>query len=403
MSVSIAMVALGKGTKISPTAIQKDLAATFPSLPTPGSTEKKDGTFAFRMGDADIVFGLMPAPIPWSDLEGSCSRNWLWPNASAELRNHRVHVIVTVLADCEPIERLKLLTAATAALVETSETAVGVYWCDSKVVMPAKMFRDFAVTLIPDSFPLYVWVDFRIGKDSDGKVAGYTSGMTALGHMEFETWASSEPPGELRERFLGLAHYLLENGPVIEDGNTIGEDENERITVVYSNSKFGHKGQVMRLDYAPNVPTTDPRGTPRSMVGRLFGAFRKNSERQAITLDDLQGRWQMVSCGQRGNFAPKGVIIGARIIMKIEGNRYSTSVQGKADEQGTLQIDFGTQPVQFDQHIEVGKDAGGIHKGIIQVRKGDLEHCQGEVGQPRPTDFTRKRKDTASLALFKRI
>jgi hypothetical protein len=36
---------------------------------------------------------------------------------------------------------------------------------------------------------------------------------------------------------------------VIRDGDTIGEDADERIRVVYSKSKFGHNDRVMRLDY----------------------------------------------------------------------------------------------------------------------------------------------------------
>jgi Domain of unknown function (DUF4261) len=57
--------------------------------------------------------------------------------------------------------------------------------------------------------------------------------------------------GDLRDRFLSLAGYLIENGPVIEDGNTVGADANEKIQVIYSASQFGHDGQVMRLDYQP--------------------------------------------------------------------------------------------------------------------------------------------------------
>lgn len=400
MSISIAMVAFGKGAKISPAAVQKELQASFPSLPAPGNVEKKDGTFSFRMGDFDVIFGLMPAPIPWSDLEGPCSASWLWPDASSEMREHRVHVIVTVMADCEPIERLKILTAATAALAGTCDAAVGVYWCDSKVVMSPKMFRDFAIEMIPDGLPLYVWLDFRIGKGSDGKIVGCTTGMSALGHMELETWDCPEPPGELRERLFGLAYYLLENGPVIEDGNTIGEDENERIKIIYSDSKFGHEAQVMRLEYGSPASSKEPSGA--SLGSKLFGMFGKGGPKN-VTLENLQGRWRMVSCGQGGRFAPKDMILGAQIILKIEGDRYTTTIRGEVDEQGTLKVDTTKEPVTFDQYVKTGKDAGRVHMGIVRMRKGDLEHCQAEIGQPRPKDFARKRKDTASLVLFKRL
>lgn len=249
MSISISMVALDQGAKISSSAIRADLTSTWPSLPAPTNAEMKDDILAFRLGPADVFVALMPAPIPWSDLEGPCSTSWLWPDAATELRRHRAHALVTLSADCEPIERLTMLTQVTASLVATCEATVGVYWCDARLVMSPSMFREFAARMLPEGYPLYVWVDFRVGRNEEGKTSGFTTGMTALGHMELETLNSPEPPGELKERFFGLAYYLLENGPVIQDGDTIGEDANERIKVIYSKSAFGHKDRVMRLDY----------------------------------------------------------------------------------------------------------------------------------------------------------
>lgn len=249
VSISIAMVTFGKGAKISASAIQRDLQATWPQLPAISKPERDGNTVAFKVGEADVILGIMPTPLPWTDLEGPCATSWLWPEAADAMRHHKTHIIVTVTFDGEPLERVKLLTAVTASLVETSSQVAGVYWCDSTVVMSPSMFRDLAVEMLPDGFPLYAWIDLRAGSGEDGKTAGFTSGMTALGHMDFETLNSPEQPGELRERFFGLAYYVLENGPVIKDGDTIGEDENERIKVIYSESSFGHDKPVMRLDY----------------------------------------------------------------------------------------------------------------------------------------------------------
>lgn len=242
------MVALAGNAKVNSQRIQQEWTRTWPDTPAPRNPEKKQGTLAFRVGEADVIYGLMPAPIPWLDLEGPCKSSWLWPDAAEEMKAHRKHIIVTVSMDGDAIERLKTLTQATCALVASCESAVGVYWCDSQVVMSPQMFREFAIKLLPDGLPLYVWVDFRVGK-KDGRTAGYTTGLSALGHMELETLTSDEPPGELRERLYGLANYVIECGRVIRDGDTIGEDADERIRVVYAKSSFGRAGRVMRLDY----------------------------------------------------------------------------------------------------------------------------------------------------------
>ncbi len=55
---------------------------------------------------------------------------------------------------------------------------------------------------------------------------------------------------------------MLENGPVIKDRDTIGEDEHERIRVVYSDSKFGHEEKVMRLVYERPSNKPRPDGKP---------------------------------------------------------------------------------------------------------------------------------------------
>ena len=70
--------------------------------------------------------------------------------------------------------------------------------------------------------------------------------------MEIEAVQTPEEPSELFDRFIGLTDYLLTNGPVIEDGNTIGEDEHERIKViVYGESNFGHEGSSDAVEVWP--------------------------------------------------------------------------------------------------------------------------------------------------------
>lgn len=249
MSISIAMVALGKDAKLSVGEIQRDLKATWPSLPTPANAEKNDKTFSFDVGEAQVIVGLMPAPIPWNDLQGPCATSWLWPESASVLRQHQQHLIVTVMGEENSLARIKLLTQVIASILATCPGALGVYWGDATLVISPKLFREFAVEMLPDGLPLFIWIDFRVGQGQNGLTAGFTTGMRAFGHMELETLNSPEPPGELRERFFGLACYLLENGPVIRDGDTLGADESEKIRAIYSPSSFGHEDQVIRLDY----------------------------------------------------------------------------------------------------------------------------------------------------------
>lgn len=251
MAISLSMVALGKDARISGRAICDAWRTRWPRAAPPTGMEKKESTFSFHVDEHLIAFALMPAPIPgMTDGEQPAARTPFWPNAATDLRQHERHIIVTVVGGANPIDEMRVLTQATAALIDSCQDVVGVYWPSSDLLFPAKPFCDIACRFLPDSFALPIWINFRLAKNADGSSAGFTHGLSALGHKEFETSNSTESPKELRDRLLGLVGYVLENGPIIKDGNTIGEDANERIKVIYGPSQFGAPGEVMRLDYS---------------------------------------------------------------------------------------------------------------------------------------------------------
>ena len=111
------------------------------------------------------------------------------------------------------------------------------------------MFREFATEILPKGPPLHMWVNFRVGRNDKGTTSGFTRGLAALDLMDIETDSSFDSPSELRERLELMAGYLLENGLVIDDGDTIGESEAEKIRVVYAGSQFGSSEKVMRLEF----------------------------------------------------------------------------------------------------------------------------------------------------------
>lgn len=251
MALSIAMIPLAADARISGKAIRADFHENWPDLPKPVKSDGgEENTIGFAVGDDIVLLGVMPAPIPWGDLEVPCETSWLWPEARKVLRKHTDHIIVTVMGDEDPIARAKLLTMVCASVLATCEEALGVYWGDAALVNSSKIFQAFTNdSLGDDGLPLYLWIDFRAGLAEDGRTAGFTVGLKALGHREFETESSTDEPGDLRERFFALANYVLDNGPVIKDGNTVGGDENEKIRVVLADSAFGNPKRVLRLEY----------------------------------------------------------------------------------------------------------------------------------------------------------
>ena len=251
MSVALAFVPLNAGANFSSKAFREHLTTHWPALADMKRVKSDDGksVIVYENGTHQLFVALMPTPIPWGDLEGPCQTSMFWPNAEPELRKHKQHFLVTVMGPAESIiEQNLVLTQAIASILTVSPEASGVYWGNATQVISSEAFRELADVIKDDALPFLLWVSYRIGSDKKGS-SGFTTGMASLGHMEIEAVNTPEEPKGLYDRLLGLTDYLLTNGPIIVDGNTIGEDEHERIKVVYSKSNFGHEGKVMRLKY----------------------------------------------------------------------------------------------------------------------------------------------------------
>lgn len=254
MAVSICFVPLTQSAMPVGNVLTQHLVAAWPSLPAVEECRENERTLSFDVGLASVILAEMPAGIPWSDLEGPCATAMLWPDASATLRDHPAHLIVTVSGELDEIAMSTLLTQVTTSILAVLPEASGVYWGNATKLIRRDLFIDFTQEILPHGPPLHLWIDYRVGNDGDKLSTGFTHGMRALGFMEFEAKLVPEPPGELMERFMGLGSYLIENGMVINDGDTIGEDANEKIRIVFSKSEFGHDGQVMRLVYEQASP-----------------------------------------------------------------------------------------------------------------------------------------------------
>lgn len=248
MTVMISMVLLSEEKPLPIARIEQEIRSRYPELNL-RSSDDADAAPAFELEKGQLILGAMPAPVPWTDLEGPCATSILWKSAAEEVKAHRAHIIVTVLSDLDPVEKSYLLTQCTAAVLAACDAATGVYWGNATLVVPKNIFVEFAEKVLPHGPPLDIWVDFRVGWKTNTTSAGFTQGMEALGHMEMEILESPEKPAQLRQRLQDLASYLLQNGAVIRDGDTVGQDANEKIRAVYSKSTFGSARQVMSLRY----------------------------------------------------------------------------------------------------------------------------------------------------------
>ena len=230
---------------------QKHLAKTRIGKQPPANFEMdKEGVLTFHAGDELFALIVMPAPYPWSDLEGPCATAWMWPKETraASVQRHRTHLLITMMGgSSNPVARRLMLTAVTA-LAAKQPGVMGVYWPEGTLIHYRRVFVEMATKITSEEAPpLYLWVDYRLFKNRDGTVGLFTTGLRALGHMDMEIPSIDMPPGELREWAMNITYYLLENGPILKDGNTIGVDANHQLRIRHTKSLFGNPETVMRF------------------------------------------------------------------------------------------------------------------------------------------------------------
>jgi hypothetical protein len=244
----IAAVALEDNVFPSPAEVVQFLQEHWPNIATAAESQSKPGVMTFSMDGDRAGMALVAKPLPWSDLEGPCAAAWYWPQAAAAFRRHAAHLIATVMP--EGRDRLATalrLTAMVAASGATSH-ALGVYWGPGRLVHAPEAFLQESLHMSRENLPLNLWVDFRLGQNEDGTHSLFTTGLAAFGYREMEIWDSRRSPQSLRDSAYNVAHYVLEKGSVLKQGETIGGTEEEKIPIRVEPSRWDGATTVIRLD-----------------------------------------------------------------------------------------------------------------------------------------------------------
>ena len=246
--LAIAMIALPSQEWFDPAGLATEMARIAPENPPLRHVGTDDTVLSFEMGDFDAIVGLMPAPIPWSDLEGPCATAYWWPEAAACMKRHAAHYIVTLNAKATPLGLRVQLTRLISGILGT-QPCTGVYWGDGTVVHSPEGFREASAGITEESFDPMLWIDFRIEPGQRGGVRLFTTGMAPFGLMEIEAENVRAQPQEVMERVPAFATYLITHGPVVSDGETMGLSATDKVLVRHLPSIFPERGIVYQLKF----------------------------------------------------------------------------------------------------------------------------------------------------------
>ncbi|MCA9620349.1 MAG: DUF4261 domain-containing protein [Myxococcales bacterium] len=250
--MQIAFVTMGPGAApLDAESLSRAWSRLWPNEEPLADLQGDRGALTFSFMGGGGMLGFMPAPVPWSDLEGPAACAWHWREATEVLRAHEAHLVVGVMGGDEgpSLADSIRLTLLIAAVCEASPATTGVYWGEGTAVSPADRFVELAREMAPDDYPLLAWVEFRVFPADEGtRWSVFTTGLRALGFMEIEVRAVKGDPSDILETVLDIAGYVVHSNAVLKDGDTIGTSAEQKLRIRHVPSEWEREGPVVWID-----------------------------------------------------------------------------------------------------------------------------------------------------------
>lgn len=206
----------------------------------------KNDAVVVGVGGMTLIVSLMPVPIPDGEAEQNAEFNYMWKDAGEVAKSHKAHILVSVMRkDADLFESAKLFTKAVASLLKQKyATAV---FTDGSVLQP-EFYREVALMMQDDeeALPILDWIWFGIYRN-DEYSGIYTYGMKKFGKEEIEVYADAELT-DIRSFVLDVACYILDCDITLQDGETIGFTEEQKLLVTYSDG-IALEGKTLKIEY----------------------------------------------------------------------------------------------------------------------------------------------------------
>ena len=241
------MVALSESYIPKISDLENQLLVNWPDPPHFTKFKEMHETIGFEVGPAVGAVGLIREPIPEGEIQAANKPAITWPDAGERMAVQKAHLICTIAGQVEKQTAAFLLTKIVAAVCVVAP-AVEVYWGAATVVHSPEVFVAQAREMTEEVLPLYLWIQFAVSVREE-KTTLRTHGMASLGFMEMEIVESSHPPVEVVGFAFNICHYLLDNGPILGDGQTIGMSATQKVPVRHTESILNPNERVYRLEY----------------------------------------------------------------------------------------------------------------------------------------------------------
>ena len=200
--------------------------------------EGDDTVAILTIEDETVAIALMPIPIPTQELEPLYEYSYLWDGVEEETKAHTRHAIVSVMSGSKDIiKRYSILSKVNASILRTCENAIGVYHGTSTLLVPNELYINLAELMKENTLPIQLWVYVGIINDGN-KSSVYTYGMKEFDKSEMEIIDVDMESSELYYFLSSIIEYVLAEDIILNDGETIGFTEDEKIKITESKAVY---------------------------------------------------------------------------------------------------------------------------------------------------------------------
>lgn len=193
-----------------------------------------------------VTVGLMETKVPDGEAEYWANSNFMTREKSiAAAKNHNAHLIVAVLGhDADPLKAGELFVKVAASCLK-APNALGIYDCGT-VWLPEDFIRS-AMIMKEGEFPLTALVFVGLYQDEKG-VSSWTNGLSSFGKDELEVINSSQSPADVYDMMLNISAYLIQEGAVLRNGETIGLSAEQKLPITISKGVYVD-GQSIKIGF----------------------------------------------------------------------------------------------------------------------------------------------------------
>ena len=195
-------------------------------------------TLIQEVGEMKIIVGLMPTPIPNDEAVVNAETNFRWDKAVDVAKAHKAHLLVTVMGGEKDLLTATDLYVKVCSSCLKQPNAIAINTLGS--VLEPSFYIDFAEENIKNGdFPIMNMVFFGVFSDNEGATMNaYTYGLQVYGKKNIEVVNSSQPINEILDVLCSIAEYTITSDVTLEDGETIGLSEDQKLSITSSMSEM---------------------------------------------------------------------------------------------------------------------------------------------------------------------